>query len=81
MNVLPWLVLLVILAALAASLLWLARRVRRRGGGRELMGPVDLMYRPHAHMLNQEIVIQERRAVDNAGPGDPLKRAARGPAA
>ena len=72
--VLPWLVFLAILAAVLAALLWLAARVRRRGVGRELMGPVDLIYRPHTHLLNQEIVIQDQRAVDTPAPGDPLER-------
>jgi len=72
--VVPWLVFLVVLAALIACLVWLAARVRRRGVGRELMGPVDLIYRPHTHLLNQEIVIHDQRAADAPAPGDPLKR-------
>jgi hypothetical protein len=71
--VVPWLVFVVVLAAVIGALLWLAARVRRRGVGRELMGPVDLIYRPHTHLINQEIVIHDQRAVDTPAPGDPAK--------
>jgi hypothetical protein len=78
--VVPWLVFLVVLAALIACLVWLAARVRRRGAGRELMAPVDLIYRPHTHLLNQEIVIQDQRAAETPAPGDPLRRRGGDPA-
>ncbi|SNY46868.1 hypothetical protein SAMN05421748_10824 [Paractinoplanes atraurantiacus] len=71
----PWLVFVAVLAALLVCLAWLAARSRRRGVGREIMGPVDLIYRPHTHKINQEIQIQEERMVGTPSPGDPLKRA------
>ena len=72
--VLPWVVLVVVLGGVAWCLTRLAARVRRRGGGSELMGPVDLMYRPHTHLLRQEMAIHDQRAADTPAPGDPLRR-------
>ena len=73
-EIVPWLVFVAILAALLGGLAWLASRVRRSGVGREIMGPVDLMYRPHTHQINLEIQVQEERRVAVPTPGDPLKR-------
>ncbi|MCA2215374.1 hypothetical protein [Jidongwangia harbinensis] len=61
--VVPFLVFAVALGTVLAALAWLAARTRRRGVGRELMGPVDLLYRPHTHQLNQEIRQQEQQMV------------------
>lgn len=72
-----WLVFVAVLTAILGCLAWLASRTRRRGVGREIMGPVDLIYRPHTHKINQEIQIQEERMVAMPAPGDPLKRARR----
>ena len=77
--VITWLVFLVALAAVISCLCWLAARTRRRGVGREIMGPVDQIYRPHTHLINQEIVIHDQRAVDTPAPGDPLRQARRRP--
>jgi hypothetical protein len=73
-KIVPWLVFVAVLAALLGCLAWLASRTRRRGVGREIMGPVDLIYRPHTHEINKEIQVQEERMVAMPSPGDPLKR-------
>jgi hypothetical protein len=69
-----WLGFVTVLAVLCWSLLRLAARVRRRGVGRELMGPVDLLYRPHTHAINVEMQTQEERMVEAPSPGAPLGR-------
>ncbi|GGJ96034.1 hypothetical protein GCM10010123_27450 [Pilimelia anulata] len=67
----PWLVCAAVLGAVLYGLAWLAGRVRRRGGGSELMGPVDLIYRPHAHLLHAEIRQHEQRRIPLPAPNDP----------
>lgn len=52
-----------VLAAILGSLAWLASRARRRGVGREIMGPVDLIYRPHTHQINIQIQVREERVL------------------
>jgi len=74
-EIVPWIAFVAVLVALLGSLAWLASRARRTGVGREIMGPVDLMYRPHTHQINLEIQVQEERTVAVPSPGDPLKRA------
>jgi len=69
-----WLAFVAVLAAICGGLLWLAARVRRRGVGRELMGPVDLLYRPHTHEINIEMQTQEERMVETPSPGEPVRR-------
>jgi hypothetical protein len=69
----PWLAFAAVLAAVLAGLSWLASRTRRRGVGREVMGPVDLIYRPHTHQINHEIAAHEERGADTPSPGDPLR--------
>jgi hypothetical protein len=49
------------LAATMAALVWLARRVRRRGIGGGLMGPIDEMWHPSAHRFRLEIETHEQR--------------------
>ena len=72
-DLLPLLVFAAALAAVLAGLAWLAARVRRRGVGRELMGPIDLIYRPHAHHLNVELQQQEQRVAPSRQPDDPWR--------
>lgn len=71
-QIVPFLVFIVVVAALLGALAWLAARTRRRGVGRELMGPVDLIYRPHTHAINHEIQAREQRRVEMPAPGEPL---------
>jgi hypothetical protein len=73
-QIAPWLIFAAALAALLRFLAWLASRARRSGVGREIMGPVDLMYRPHTHQINQEIRVQEQRMAETPAPGDPFRR-------
>jgi hypothetical protein len=62
-DIVPWLAFVGVIAAIVSSLAWLASRTRRRGVGREIMGPVDLIYRPHTHQINLEIQVQEESMV------------------
>jgi hypothetical protein len=73
-KVLAWSAFVAVLAALCWSLLRLAARVRRRGVGRELMGPVDMLYRPHTYQINIEMQTQEERMVETPSPGAPPGR-------
>ena len=77
-KVLAGLTFVAVLGVVCWSLMWLAARVRRRGVGRELMGPVDLLYRPHTHEINIEMRTQEERMVEMPSPGEPGRRS--GPA-
>jgi hypothetical protein len=69
-EIVPWLVSAAVFAAILGSLAWLASRTRRRGVGREIMGPVDLIYRPHTHQINFETQMQEQRMVAMPSPDD-----------
>jgi hypothetical protein len=62
-EIVPWLVSAAVLAAVLGALAWLAARTRRRGVGQELMGPVDLIYRPHTHQITIERRTREERMV------------------
>ena len=73
-EIVPWLVFAVVFAAILGSLTWLASRTRRRGVGREIMGPVDLIYRPHTHQINFEIQMQEQRMVAMPSADDQWRR-------
>jgi hypothetical protein len=56
------------LVAVLSLLAWLARRVRRRGVGGTLMGPIDEIYNPGAHRSRFEIQAQARRGVALPSP-------------
>ena len=71
-QIVPWVMFAACLASLLGGLAWLASRARRSGVGREIMGPVDLIYRPHTHQINVEIRVQQERMVAMPSPGDPL---------
>lgn len=73
----PWLVFVAVFAALLGGLAWVASRLRRSGVGRQLMGPMDLIFRPQTHELNGEIQVQEEHMVAMPSAGDPLKRSRR----
>jgi hypothetical protein len=36
--------------------------------GQELMGPVDMIYRPHTHEINRQIRQDEQRTVARSSP-------------
>jgi hypothetical protein len=71
-EIVPWLVSAAVLAAVLGTLAWLAARTRRRGVGQELMGPVDLIYRPHTHQINVETRTREERMVARPSADDNL---------
>jgi len=73
-QLVPFLVVAAVLAAILGALAWLASRVRRRGAGLDIAGPIDEIYRPNAHHCHLEIQVQERRMVPMPSPGDPWKR-------
>ena len=73
-ELLPFLVAAGCLAATLGGLAWLASRTRRRGVGREIMGPIDEIYRPHVHQVHIEIRAQERRVVPMPSPDDQWSR-------
>jgi hypothetical protein len=68
----PWLVSAAVLAAVLGARAWLAARTRRRGVGQELMGPVDLIYRPHTHQINAETRAHQQRMVARPAADDNL---------
>jgi hypothetical protein len=67
---LPFLVVAGGFAAILGGLAWRASRTRRRGAGREIMDPVDEIYRLHAHQVHVEIRVRERRVVPMPSPDD-----------
>jgi hypothetical protein len=67
------------LAAILGALVWLGRRVRRRGVGGALMGPFDEIWHPAAHRFRFEIQVQEERMVPLPSPGDRLSPSDREP--
>ena len=48
----------------------MASRMRRRGIGGALMGPIDEIYHPNAFRFRAEVRAAEQRAVPNPAPGD-----------
>jgi hypothetical protein len=60
--------------AVMGALAWLARRVRRRGVGGGLMGPLDEIYHPAAHRFRVEIQVHEERMVPMPSPDDQWRR-------
>jgi hypothetical protein len=46
----------------------LARRVRRRGTGSDVLGPFEEMWHPAAHRVRQESQVQEERRDDAPSP-------------
>jgi hypothetical protein len=71
-QILPWLVSAAVLAAVLGTLARLAARTRRRGVGMEVMGPVDLIYRPHTYEINRGIRQQEQHAEEISDSGQAL---------
>jgi hypothetical protein len=73
-----WLVAFLVVAGGFAVILsafaWLARRIRRRGLGGGLMGPLDEIYRPTAHRSRIEIQVQDQRMVPMPSPDDQPRR-------
>jgi hypothetical protein len=51
-------------AAIAVGLVWLGRRVRRRGVGGEVMGPFEEIWHPAAYRARMELEVP--RGADGA---------------
>jgi hypothetical protein len=64
-------------AVLMAAFAALAARIRRRGIGGALMGPIDEIWRPAAHRFRFEIEAASQRALPVTSPGDPHRRRGR----
>jgi hypothetical protein len=60
-------------AVILAGFAWLASRIRRRGLGGALMGPLDEVYNPATHRLRFEIQTHEQRMVP-IPPADDQRR-------
>jgi hypothetical protein len=61
------------LGGVLGGLMWLARRVRRRGVGESVMGPFEEIWHPAGHRARVEIRVQEERAVPMPSPDDRLR--------
>jgi hypothetical protein len=57
--------------AIMGGFVLLAARMRRRGLGGALMGPIDELYNPSAHQFRHEIQIHEQRMVPMPSPDEP----------
>ncbi len=57
-------------AAILSGLWFLGVRLRRRGGGGDVMGPFDELWHPSAHRFRQEIHTYEQRMVPRPAPDD-----------
>jgi hypothetical protein len=66
------LAVLAIYASVLGGLVWIAARVRRRGGGASLMGPFEEIWHPVAHQARLEIEVQDERPEPSPTPGDRL---------
>jgi len=55
-------------AAILGAVAWLGVRVRRRGIGGGLMGPVDEIYNPGAQRARLDVETYEERIVPMASP-------------
>jgi hypothetical protein len=64
------------LAAVMLALVWLGRRVRRRGTGTAsgFVGPFEEMWHPAAHRARREAQVVQERTVPAPSPGDRLRR-------
>lgn len=61
-----------VLAGILGAVAWLGLRVRRRGNGTAIAGPVDEIFRPNAHYLRIEAEAQEQRIAPRPAPDDKL---------
>jgi hypothetical protein len=65
-------VILAVLAIPLAGLPWLASRVRRRGVGAGLLGPIEEIWGyPAAQRARFEIEVHQERQAPAPSPGDP----------
>jgi hypothetical protein len=57
-------------AAILGAVAWLGTRIRRRGIGGGLMGPIDEIYNPGAHRARMDIQTHEERVAPMPSPDD-----------
>ncbi|WP_163507354.1 hypothetical protein [Fodinicola acaciae] len=55
-------------------LVWLARRVRRRGVGDSVLSPIEEIWHPAIREYRFETQAQEERMVARTSPDDPLDK-------
>ena len=58
-------------AAVLYGFMLLAQRIRRRGLGGPIMGPIDEIYHPAAHRIRFQIEVQEQHLVPMPSPDGP----------
>ncbi|MDG4832354.1 hypothetical protein O7627_24035 [Solwaraspora sp. WMMD1047] len=58
-GVVGFLVVAAGVAGIAGGLVWLGARIRRRGGGVDVLGPFEEIWHPAAHRSRLEIQAQE----------------------
>ncbi len=64
----PWALTVGALAAVLTALSRLAARARRRGAGRDMMGPFDMIWRPHTYQVEQQSKAQEQSGITRPSP-------------
>jgi hypothetical protein len=69
-GVVAFLVVAASVAGIAAGLVWMGARLRRRGGGVDVMGPFEEMWHPAAHRSRLEVQAQEEWVVPMPTPDD-----------
>jgi hypothetical protein len=52
------------------GLVWLASRVRARGIGNAVLGPLEEIWHPEAHQKRIEVRVQEERVSPTRSPSD-----------
>ncbi|WP_163571466.1 hypothetical protein [Fodinicola feengrottensis] len=62
----------VFLAVMMGGLVWLARRVRRRGVGSSVLSPIEEIWHPAIREFRFETEAYEERMVPMRTPDDPL---------
>ncbi|GAA4735558.1 hypothetical protein [Phytohabitans rumicis] len=61
-------------AAILGAVAWLGTRIRRRGIGGGLMGPIDEIYNPGAHRARLDVQTHEERVAPMPSPDDRWSR-------
>jgi hypothetical protein len=61
-------------AAILGAVAWLGTRIRRRGIGGGLMGPIEEIYSPGAHRARLDIQTHEERMAPMSSPDDQWSR-------
>jgi hypothetical protein len=59
-------------AVVLSAVAWLGARIRRRGIGGGLVGPLEEVYNPAAHRYREEVRGYEQRLAPSPAPGDRL---------